>query len=188
MQRLKIALPDELRARLDAASVKSGQSVAEEIRSRVEASFAREVADATTRDFLEGVALMPAEIEREFGAAWDRHAGAHEMFTQTILARLKLLKPKGSSEFGERPHATLPLPTVLGRDPAQLGSIIENRLRQQPDFTTSAARRLMEDEYRRMQLALTGLRLEQQSARRQGRKLPVPLLNEPLDQPKKRGK
>jgi hypothetical protein len=157
MQRLKIALPDELRARLDAASAKSGQSVAEEIRSRVEASFAREVGDAATRDFVEGAALMAAEIEREFGAAWHKHAGAHEMFTLTILARLKALKPQGSSEFGARPHATLPLPTVLGGDPAQLASIIENRLRQQPDFTTSAARRLMEDEYQRAELYRLGM-------------------------------
>ena len=134
-----------------------------------------------TRDFLEGLALIPAEIEREFGAAWDKHAGAHEYFTRVVLARLEVLKPKGSSEFGDRPHATLPLPTVLGRDPAQLGSIIENRLRQQPDFTTSATRRLMEDEYRRMQSALTG-------ARGQGQKPPVAPPNESLDHPKKKGR
>ena len=78
-----------------------------------------------TRDFLEGLALMPPEIEREFGAAWDRHAGAHEMFTQTILARLKVLKPEGSTVFPDRPHATLPLPTILGGGPAELGSIID---------------------------------------------------------------
>jgi hypothetical protein len=182
MKQLKVALPDELRARLDAVSEKSGRSVAEEIRARVEESFKRAaVVDKPTRDFLEGLALIPAEIEREFGAAWDKHAGAHEYFTRVVLARLEVLKPKGSSEFGDRPHATLPLPTVLGRDPAQLGSIIENRLRQHPDFTTSAARRLMEDEYRRMQSALVG-------ARERGQKPSEPSFNELLNQPKKGGK
>jgi hypothetical protein len=180
MKQMKVALSDALRAQLDAASEKSGRSVAQEIRERVEASFTRDaVVDKPTRDFLEGLAWLAAEIAREFGVAWDVHSGAHEIFTQTILSRLEVLKPKGSSEFGERPHATLPLPTFLGGGSlAQLGSIIENRLRQQPDFTTSPTRRLLEDEYRRMQSALAG-------ARGRDQKAPVA---KPLDQPKKRGK
>jgi hypothetical protein len=186
MQRLKIALPDELRARLDAASAKSGQSVAEEIRSRVEASFAREAADQPTADFLEGLARMAAEIERETGAAWSKHAGAHEVFTQAILSRLEVLKPEGATAFGERPHATVADPTLLGST-TSLGSIIEFRLRQQPDFTSSSARRLMEAEYQRARLARTGLMLEL-SARKRGQKFPSTLLGESPDQPKEGGK
>jgi len=185
MKQMKVALPDELRARLDAASEKSGRSVAQEIRERIEGSFTRDaVVDKPTRDFLEGLAKIPAEVEREFSAAWDKHAGAHEVFTQVILSRLEALKPEGSTVFPDRPHATLPLPTVLGRSLAHLGSIIEQRLRQQPDFTASATRRLLEDEYRRMQLAQIGLMMEQ-SARGRGEKPPA---SQPLDQPKKRGR
>jgi len=188
MKQLKVALPDDLRARLETASSRSGRSLADEIRARVEASFAQEAVDKPTRDFLEGVALMPAEIELETGAAWHKHAGAHAVFTQAILSRLEELKPKGSTAFGDRPHATVfdEDPTLLG-DPTQLGAIIEYRLRRQPDFTNSSTRQLMEEEHRMARLAQTGLRMEQ-AARRRGQKFPPSLLNEPLDQPKKRGK
>src|SRR5262245_20498236 len=125
MQRLKVALPDDLRAQLDAASAKSDRSVAEEIRNRIEASFTRETADQPTRDFLEGVAQMAAEIERETGATWHQHAGAHEAPEWAIKMRLRELKPKGAITFGDRPHATLPYD-----DPHQLGPIIEVRLRR----------------------------------------------------------
>ena len=145
MKQMKVALPDDLRARLDAASEKSGRSVAEEIRARVEQSFTRDaVVDKPTRDFLEGVALMAAEIELETGAAWHKHAGAHEVFVQAVVSRLDGLKPKGSATFGERPHAT-----VFNDDPTQLGALIEFRLRRQPDFTNSPTRRLMEEEHQR---------------------------------------
>ena len=180
MQRLKVALPDDLRAQLDAASKKSGESVAEQIRRRIEASFAREAADEPTRDFLERVALMPAEIELETGAAWHKHAGSHETFVQAILSRLDALKPKGSTAFGDRPHAT-----VFDDDPNQLGLIVEFRLRRYPDFTHSPSRQLMEDEHQRARLAKS---VRERAARRRRQGLPVSLINEPFDQPKKRGK
>jgi hypothetical protein len=179
MQRLKIALPDELRARLDAASKKSGQSVAEEIRSRVEASFTRETADQPTADFLEGLARMAAEIALECGGAWYAHAGSHETFAHAILSRLLRLKPEGSTTFGARPYAT-----VSSDDPHDLGVLIEERLHQLPDFSSSPTRKLMESEHQKMKLALGFM--AQGIAR--GRKFPQSLLSEPLDQPKKRGK
>ena len=187
MKQMKVALSDELRARLDAASAQSGQSVAEEIRSRVETSFRQEaILDKPTSDFLTGVALMPAEIEREVGVAWHKHAGAHEVFTQAILSRLEELKPKGPTVFGDRPHAT-----TSDDDPNQLGPMVEYRLRRQPDFTASPARQLMEDEHYRAKLNKS---LVKRAARRRRQGLEVSSLNEPLDeqqksgQPKKRGK
>ena len=181
MKQMKVALPEELRARLDAASEKSGRSVAEEIRARVEASFTRDaVVDKPTRDLHEGVALMAAEIELETGANWHQHAGAHEVLAQAIRARLDELKPKGSTAFGDRPHAT-----VFDDDPNQLGLIVEFRLRRYPDFTHSPSRQLMEDEHQRARLAKS---VRERAARRRRQGLPVSLINEPFDQPKKRGK
>ena len=180
MKQLKVSLPDDLRARLDAASAKSGLSVAEEIRSRVEASFAREAADKPTADFIEGVALMPAEIALETGANWHEHAGAHEALVQAIRARLDELKPKGSTTFGDRPHGT-----VFDDDPNHLGLMVEYRLRRYPDFTHSPTRQLMEDEHQRAKLAKS---VRERAARRRRQGLPVSLINEPFDQPKKRGK
>jgi hypothetical protein len=156
MKQLKASMPDELAERLERASTKAGRSLSAEICARIEASFAQEAVDKPTRDFLEGVALMPAEIELETGAAWHKHAGAHEVFTQAIQARLDELKPKGSSAFGDRPHATVFEPTLLG-SPTQLGSMIEYRLRRQPDFTNSPTRQLMEEEHRRAKLYQLGM-------------------------------
>ena len=145
MKQLKASMPDELAARLEEASAKSGRSLSAEICARVEASFAQEALDNPTRDFLEGVAGMAAEIELEGAAAWHKHAGAHQALTQAILLRLETLKPKGSIAFGDRPHATIP-----EDNPLLLGARIEFRLRQQPDFTNSPTRRLLEEEYQRM--------------------------------------
>ena len=186
MKQMKVALPDDLRARLDNASKKSGRSVAEEIRSRVEASLARDaVADTATRDLVEGVALMAAEIERETGAAWHKHAGAHETLEWAIKFRLRELKPKGSVAFSPRPHRTLPYD-----DPYQLGPIIEFRLRRYPNFTGSSTRRHMEEEHQRWQQ--TGSPLTEEERQRLGITLPPPLdtpqQQRKPDQPKKRGK
>ena len=169
MKQMKVALTDHLRARLDAASEKSGRSVAEEIRARVEASFTRDaVVDKPTRDLVESIAGMAAEIALECGAAWHTHTGSHEALVQAIISRLDELKPKGSTAFGDRPHAT-----TSEDDPKKLGAIIEFRLRRQPDFTGSSVRQWMEEEHKS----------------RMGS--PRALLDTPQqqrDQPKKRGK
>jgi hypothetical protein len=185
MKQLKVNLPDDLRARLDAASAKSGQSVAEEIRSRVEQSFAQEAVDKPARDLFEGLTLMPAEIELETGAAWHKHAGAHEAFVQAILSRLLRFKPKGSMAFGDRPHAT-----ILDDDPNLLGVLIEGRLHQLPDFSNSPARQLMKEEY---QKKLPTRRLMDEELRKRpginiARPIPKDKLGTPFDEPTKGGK
>jgi len=94
MKQMKVALPDDLRARLDAASKKSGRSVAEEIRARV--------------------------------------------------------KPKGSTAFGDRPHAT-----VINDDPNQLGLLIEVLLYKSPDYSNSPQRQAMEEAHQKMKADLS---------------------------------
>lgn len=157
MQRLKVALPEDLRARLDAASAKSGQSVAEEIRSRVEASFAQEAVDKATRDLLDGVARMPAEIELETGAAWHKHPGAWAVLRAAILSRLQRIKPKGATTFGPRPHQVVP---GDDKDFEAIGVMVEYHLHETPDFTSSPLRRALEQSHREI------VKLHQQ---RQGR-------------------
>ena len=158
-------MPDQLAERLEAASVRSGRSLSAEICSRIESSLAT---DQTTQDFLEGVARIAVEIERETGATWSRHAGSHEHFVKAIVSRLAVLKPEGPTAFGDRPHAT-----VSTDDPRQLAALIVYRLRRQPGFTSSGTRQWMEEEHKS----------------RMGS--PRALLDTPQqqrDQPKKRGK
>jgi hypothetical protein len=142
MKQLKASMPDQLAERLEAASVRSGRSLSAEICSRIESSLAT---DQTTQDFLEGVARIAVEIERETGATWSRHAGSHEHFVKAIVSRLAVLKPEGPTAFGDRPHATIPDDSLH-----LLGAIVEARLRQQPDFTSSSTRKFLEEEYQRL--------------------------------------
>jgi hypothetical protein len=143
MKQVKASMPDELVARLDAASAKSGRSLSAEICARVEASFARDALDKPTLDFLDGLALMPAEIEHETGAAWHKHAGAYVVFREAILRRLARLKPDGTIAFGKRPHQAIP-----GDDPEGIGLSIEENLFTDPNYTHSAWRAAMEKSYR----------------------------------------
>jgi TraY domain len=151
MKQLKASMPDDLAARLETASKKSGRSLSAEICARVEASFARDALDKPTRDFLDGVALIPAEIEREAGVSWHAHAGALFAFRQAIasrLARLKAqLKPKDSETFGPRPHKTIPGPLT----PHELGVAVEYHLWQTPNFTNSQLRTEMENTLREIE-------------------------------------
>jgi plasmid stability protein len=146
MQRLKIALPEELRAQLDAASAKSGRSVADEIRRRVEASFAQEVVDKPTRDFVDGIALVPAEIERESGSRWYEHARAWETFRLVILKRLAKNRPLEGTRFGARPHQT-----TERDDPEELATWIEMQLGLDPGYTNSQRRQTYEEIFRKDQ-------------------------------------
>jgi plasmid stability protein len=147
MQRLKIALPEELRAQLDAASAKSGRSVADEIRRRVEASFAHEAVDKPTRDFVDGIALMPAEIERETGGVWHKHADAWDYFRRWIERRLiKMEPPQVSTAPRAQPH-----PTTANRDPEHLIGWWEIQLGFDPGYTTSERRRTYEEMFQKDQ-------------------------------------
>src|SRR6516164_9020888 len=110
MQRIKVALPDDLRTQLDAASKKSGESVAEEIRRRVEASFAQEALAKPTRDLLDDMVTIAIETELEMGSAWHKDASTHFVFGEAILNRLERSRPKGPLVMpadADRPHATV---------------------------------------------------------------------------------
>src|SRR5262249_13620223 len=159
MQRLKIALPAELRNELNAASARSGKSVAEEIRDRVAQSFALESGvDQPSRDFLEIVAAMPTEIELEMGKRWHTDAGAHFVFGEAILNRLERFKPKGAIAMpadADRPHATV---TPTGKDAKslleQLARYIEFQLhRYGAGFSKSEMRQGLVEGRRRMMAA-----------------------------------
>lgn len=129
--------------RLAAASAKSGRSLSDEIRTRIEPSLELDALDKPTREFFERIALMPAEIERETGIAWHEHAGAWAAFRKAILKRLMRLKPQGTIVFGPRPHQSNP-----SDDPEEIGIWAEANLFENPHFTTSRHRAVMEKTFR----------------------------------------
>lgn len=147
-QRLKVGLPPELRSELDAASAKSGKSVAEEIRSRVEWTFGLEPMDEATRSLIEGIVGMAADLERETGAPWHAHPGSHLAMRMAALARLSRLEPKGDLAFGPRPQRAWP-----SDDPQQIGVWSEFTDWERRDWTPASrlrARLLMEKSWQEL--------------------------------------
>ena|SRR5215813_1973848 len=68
-QQFKITLGDDLRSKLDEASVLNGRSVAEEIRQRLEGSFDIQ-ADGHTLDLIYALLFLAHETMCDFGVSW----------------------------------------------------------------------------------------------------------------------
>jgi hypothetical protein len=113
MERINVSLPPELRGQLEAASAKSGKTIADEIRTRVSVGLD---ADGPTLDLLAAIARMAAEVERETNSAWHSHPGAHDVLRQAIVSWMGQYKPEGDARFGPRPHQA-----ELYDDPLKLG-------------------------------------------------------------------
>jgi hypothetical protein len=95
MKPLKVALPPDLRSRVERAAADHGRSLGEEIRARVEQSFGWERFDPRTRTFLIRIARLAFLLPEQVGHAWHGNAGAHEVFRQAIALLLARAKPPG---------------------------------------------------------------------------------------------
>lgn len=141
MKQYKVSLPDELYERLAAASEKSGRSLSDEIRTRIVQSLE---GDQHTRIMADAVVLIAAEVEKETGERWHKHAGAWETFREAISARLNLFKkPSGSAKFGDRPNQSIP-----EDEPGFIGRWIAVKVWENPDWTNSPERAAMEKGFR----------------------------------------
>jgi hypothetical protein len=107
-RQMGVALSDDLRSKLEAASDRAGHSIAEEIRQRLEWTLDLEPIDERTREFAKAMAHLATEIELETGVTWHSHAGAHKAFRRGILWLLDELKPDADITFGPRPNRANP--------------------------------------------------------------------------------
>ncbi len=113
-RQLPVALPEDVRAELEAAALKSGHSVAEEIRRRITLTLEADAHDTQTRALAADVAQLAEQINREKGFAWHSHEKAFETLVSAINAWLAGIKPKrrdgvGASDlmWGDDDPATL---------------------------------------------------------------------------------
>src|SRR5258708_2178379 len=125
MKQLKVSLPDDLRIKLEEASAAADHSLAEEIRVRLERTFATDATifalDPKTRWLSDFVIRFAAEVKRETGAAWHEHLLAHGAFKSGLIARLiRLLDPKDWPALP--PLARTP---ITSNDPATIGETLE---------------------------------------------------------------
>jgi hypothetical protein len=88
MKQLKIALPDDLRAKLDEAAGNSGRSLAEEIRSRVERTFQQEGGSPPARpdiaELRKRILALVAMVEFATKKKWNEHPATAYLLELTI--------------------------------------------------------------------------------------------------------
>jgi hypothetical protein len=89
----KVFLPPEMEKRLRAAADQQGVSIAEEIRQRVEQTFAGDDLDAVTRELRDGLVNVAAKLSADFGSEWHASPRAYEAFAAGIAQRLAGYKP-----------------------------------------------------------------------------------------------
>jgi hypothetical protein len=95
-----VALPEALRAQLSSASAAGGRSVAEEIRQRLERSFAEDNLDPALRAFTADVIAIAELVRVDTGGSWNKDPAAHAAFRSALLALLSDYQPEGAPVFG----------------------------------------------------------------------------------------
>jgi hypothetical protein len=93
-RQLAVALPDDVRNRLEAAAVKSDRSIAEEIRRRLDESFAADAHDDKTRDLIYAAAWMAEEVSRQAEAPWHSSRKGCEALAVAIQMLIEGLGPR----------------------------------------------------------------------------------------------
>jgi hypothetical protein len=125
MQQLKISLPDETRAALDAASAQSGKSLADEIRTRLAWSFEQDAVDKPTRDLLVDIGGLAEQLARDKGFRWHSHDKARQTFIEAVKDWIANLKPAPRLTLRRKPKPPGVSDLMWGDDdPATLGRAI----------------------------------------------------------------
>jgi hypothetical protein len=95
MRQVNISLPDDLRAKLDAASTAAGRGLAEEIRDRLARSFDWGRFDPTTQRLMEIIGTLAVWTKAQTGRYWREDAAANFVFRRAVAIFLARLKPEG---------------------------------------------------------------------------------------------
>jgi hypothetical protein len=95
MKPLKVALPPDLRDRLERSAAEHGHSLGLEIRDRVARSFAWEQFDPQTQVLMLLIGRLAFLAKLQTGRDWFAHAFAHGVLKQAITSLLARWKPKG---------------------------------------------------------------------------------------------
>jgi hypothetical protein len=92
-RQLTVALPPEVRSRLEAVATASGHSIAEEIRRRIDQTIAWEAVDPVTRELLRGIKNLSNQMRTDFGVDWHANPKTHEAFVSAVYERVMAYEP-----------------------------------------------------------------------------------------------
>jgi hypothetical protein len=91
-KQMGVALPDDIRAQVEAAAERAGHSIAEEIRQRLERTFQEDAIPAQTRVLMLEIKLLAGLIEIETGREWTSHPATTSVMKHAIDARLARMR------------------------------------------------------------------------------------------------
>jgi hypothetical protein len=126
MKQIKVSLPDDIRRQLEEAATDAGNSLSEEVRTRIEDSLEDDVIDLETRKLMAGINALARLVKVQTGHNWYDHAAANCVLRHAISARLERMK-RGTEEAvfnpGELP--TVRLVAAGSDDPRDMGLAVE---------------------------------------------------------------
>jgi O6-methylguanine-DNA--protein-cysteine methyltransferase len=116
---LSVAFNDETKAQLEQAAAKSGNSIAEEIRARVEASLEAERRyDAETRRLADDVRDLAADVNLALKSKWHKDAATRAALVMAITVWLTEIPIGGPIHYDDKAAQQ------IGRDPRTVGSAV----------------------------------------------------------------
>ena len=92
-KQMGVALPDHLRDKLAAQSELVNTSIAEEIRKRLETSFANDEVDGQTRDLVAAAMSIAEEITAQSGADWHETQKGRQAVAAGVRHYLETMAP-----------------------------------------------------------------------------------------------
>jgi hypothetical protein len=136
MKQLKVNLTPDLRAHLEAAIVRTGRSLAEEVRERLGSSlFADEQLDQPTRSFQAAIPQLARKVRGYFGAEWHADVYACEAMSDAVVELLARHKSTVTASETSTPRD----------DPAVVGRVIAREyLREREEMEAVITRQRME--------------------------------------------
>jgi plasmid stability protein len=140
MKKLQVSLPDDLRGRIEAAAAKSGNSLGEEIRQRLERTLTQD-ADPETSKLFAALTDFPALVRGYTGYRWHEHRAATRVFRRAILARLMRHWGKSVEQEVFAPGELKPR-MVDTDDPDTIGISLEAAHFQLPPMTEERRREI----------------------------------------------
>ena len=113
-RQIAVALPPDLRERLEKAASASQHSIAMEIRQRLEQTFSAESVDKATRELVFTIEDIAELVRTQTGRGWHGHHHAWWIFWHAINALLRRAEPLATGGLDRtKPSGPSPRPFHL---------------------------------------------------------------------------
>jgi hypothetical protein len=136
-KQFKVALSDEMKAKLEELAGKSDRSIADEIRQRIEWSLLDDEPNSPIWKLNREIRRLVRDVQYATGLSWHAHPLAHTAFVEAIATLLEDFKPPISSTESGPTEAEQQEAKAVGRAIARLiQHDLRHRQEQVPLFKT----------------------------------------------------